>query len=257
MFKQKISITINTTFAREKLFSEFETLMGNLCKTGQIIGNYETPFINDDELIAFQTTLERGSLSRKYFDEYVIQRKRNLEKWCNAKLRTEVVGKTIPAYKGVCKCKKPAFYILFTYALNDSGFIDCGTCKKVVPFYKLKHLNYNDRYEMLGWETNYKACDNLQLRCTVGEKWATRQMSDPKSQLSAQGIKICNRLKELTGIPAYYYLYNYRYLSPEQDKARKCPSCNGKWLLKERLLDFYDFKCDKCNILSSFSPNAK
>jgi predicted nucleic acid-binding Zn ribbon protein len=254
MFKQKISITINSGFDRDKLFEEFETLMSNLCKTGQIIADYETPFVAGNELISFQTTMEKGSLSKKYYDEYVIQRVKNLEQWCNAKLKTEVAGISIPDYKGVCNCKKPGLYILFTYVLNDSGMIDCGTCNKIVPLYKLTHLNYQDRYDILKWERDYKSCDSLQLGCTVGEKWATKQMSDPTSQLSKQGIEICNRIRKITRIPAYYYLYNYRHISHDRDKARLCPSCNGKWLLRERLLDFYDFKCDKCRLLSSFSP---
>src|SRR5687767_12065051 len=106
MFKQKISISINSKFDRNKLFEEFDALMGNFCKTGQIIGDYESPFIVDNELISFQTTLERGSLSKKYYDEYVVQRVKNLEQWCNSKLKVEMIGKAIPAYKGVCNCKK-------------------------------------------------------------------------------------------------------------------------------------------------------
>jgi predicted nucleic acid-binding Zn ribbon protein len=254
MFKQKISIALNSNYDTGKLFEEFEILMGNLCKTGQVIGDYETPFKAANEIISYQTTLEKTSLSRKYNDEYVNLRRKNLEHWCDSKLMTEVVGETTQEYKGVCKCKKPNFYVVFTYALNDSGSIDCGTCNKVVPLYKLTQLSYNDRSDILNWERDYKSCDYLQLGCTVGEKWATRQMSDLTSQLSIEGIKICNRLRDLTGISTYYYLYNYRHISPEQDKARKCPCCNGKWLLKERLLDFYDFKCDKCRLLSSFSP---
>lgn len=254
MYKQKISIAINSKFDRDKLFDEFETLMGNLCKTGQVLGNYETPFVSDNELISYQTTLETTSLSKKYFDEYTKKRVSDLEQWCNATLKTEVVGKAVPEYKGVCKCKKSDFYILFTYALNSSGFLDCGTCKKIVPIYKLTQLTCNDKYEMLSWETNYKACDDLQLGCTVGEKWATKQMSDPNSQLSKQGIDICKKIKTATGIPTYYYLHNYRHISQQKDKSRLCPSCNGKWILKERLLDFYDFKCDKCKLLSTFSP---
>jgi len=178
MYKQRISISINSKVDRNKLYEAFETLMCNLCKTGQILGNYETPFITGNELVSYQTTLETTSLSKKYFDEYTKKRMRDIEQWCNSKLRTEVVGKAIPEYNGVCKCKKSDFYILFTYSLNSSGFLDCGNCKKVVPIYKLTQLPYNDRYDMFSWETNYKACDDLQLGCTVGEKWATKQMSE-------------------------------------------------------------------------------
>lgn len=58
MYKQKLTISINSSFDRAKLCDEFEILMSNLCKTGQIIGSYETPFITENELIAYQTTLE-------------------------------------------------------------------------------------------------------------------------------------------------------------------------------------------------------
>ena len=256
MFKQKISIAINSKFDRDKLFDEFEALMGNLFKTGQVPGNYETPFITDNELVSFQTTLEPSSLSKKYFDEFTKKRVSDLEQWCNAKLKTKVVGKIIPGYKGVCKCMKPDFYVLFTHALNSAGFLDCGTCNKFVPIYRLTQLTYDDKHEMWSWEANYKACDNLQLGGIVGEKWATKQMSDPHSTLSKQGIGICKKVKAATGIPTYYYLYNYRHISPQKDKARLCPSCNRNWLLKERLHDLYDFKCDKCQLLSTLSPVA-
>jgi len=210
MFKQKISITINSSIDRHKLFDEFEFLMISLCKTGQVTGDYETSFITGKELISFQPTLEKSSLSKKYNDEYVNQRIKNLEDWCHSKLKTAVIGKVIPAHKGVCTCKKPACYILFTHVFNDSGCIECGTCKKIVPLYKLTQLTSSDRYDIFMWESDYKSCDQLQLGCTVGEKWATKQMSDPGSQLSKEGIKICNRLKERTGVSTYYYLHNYR-----------------------------------------------
>ena len=254
MFKQKISILINSRFDKYKIFEEFEALIGSLWKTGQIIGKTESPFLSDNGLISFVTTLEKGSLSKKFNDDYVNQRIGNIEKWCDSRLKTELIGKSLPKYKGVCSCKKPDFYILFTHALNDSGCIVCGHCNKIVPLYKLPQLSYNERYDILNWEGNYKSCDNLQLGCTVGEKWATKQLADPNSQLSREGIRIGHRIKELTGIPTYYYLYNYRPISKIKDMSRPCPSCNGLWLLKERLLDFYDFKCDKCRLLSSFSP---
>ncbi len=77
MFKQKISIRINSKHDRNKLFEEFEILIAALIKTGQVAGNYETPFIATKEIISFPTTLERGSLSKKYFDKHVIKRIKN------------------------------------------------------------------------------------------------------------------------------------------------------------------------------------
>ena len=254
MFKQKISISINSQFDKDKLFDEFAFLLGNLRKTGQIVGAYEAPFVQEVELIAYQTTLEKTSLNKKYRDEYVVERMKNLEQWCKAKLKSEVIGNVVPFDEPVCNCKRHDFFILFTHAFNETGAVDCGNCKGVVPIYKLTNLTPHDRYELHSWEQNYKSCDFLQLGCTVGEKWATKQMSDINSTLSRQGRKICNTLTELTGIATYYYVFNYRNITSKKDKERQCPSCNGSWLLKDRLLNFYDFKCDTCKLISSFSP---
>lgn len=253
MLKQKISIVINSEFDRDKIFDEFQALLYNWFKTGQITGKPETPFIANDELIGFQTAIDTNALSEKYNDDSANLNIKNLEKWCNSKLMIRSIGEVYPKHKGICQCEKPGFYLLFTHAFNDEGIVTCGTCNRITPLYKLK-LEHSVRYEMLNWEANYEACDHLQLGCTVGEKWATKQMSDPKSQLSKQGLKICKYFTEVLGVPMYYYLYNYRHISHPQDKSRKCPQCHSEWLLEKSLHEFYNFKCDECRLISSFSP---
>ncbi len=63
---------------------------------------------------------------------------------------------------------------------------------------------------ILSWETNYISCDSLQMNCEVGERWALNQMQEITSQLSKQGLEICRKIEELTSIPTYYYLHNYK-----------------------------------------------
>lgn len=257
MYKQRISISINSKADREKIFDEFETLLGNLCKTGQIQGRYEEGYFTENEIICYQTTLEKNSLSKSFNDIYVSRRLKNLENLCGAKLKTEIVGESIPEYKPVCKCKGHQFYILFTGAFFGTSPIECGKCSGVIPIYRLKELTHDDRYLLISWDTNYKACDELQLGCSVGERWATKQMSDPNSQLSKDGLEVCNRIKKASGVTTFYYLHNYRNISVNKDKTRKCPSCNKAWLLKERLNNFYDYKCDKCELISSLTSNLR
>lgn len=74
------------------------------------------------------------------------------------------------------------------------------------------------------------------------------------SYLSKDGIEICKKIEELTSIPTYYFLYNYRK-SRGDKSSRPCPICNNKWDLKEQLHNFFDFKCDICRLLSTKSPN--
>jgi len=256
MYKQKIAITINSDFDKEKLHDEFIILMSSLCRTGQIMGGIESPYVAGNEMICYQTTLERNSLDSKYNNEKVDLKIKNLEQGCNSKLKIEFVGEHIPFYKDVCKCGQPDSYLLFTTYVNESSLFDCGTCGHPVPVYKIKGLTDDDRYDIYSWESAYVSCDNLNMGCNVGEKWAMKQMSDSTSQLSELGRGICNRITEVTGAPAYYFLLNYRAISIAKDKLRKCPSCKGDWLLSEKWLGFYDFKCDRCKLVSTLTEKS-
>lgn len=80
-------------------------------------------------------------------------------------------------------------------------------------------------------------------------------MQKVDSNLSKQGMEICKRIEELTSIPTYYFLYNYRKARGDQ-LSRPCPICSSKWNLKEQLHNFYDFKCDTCRLVSTISPNT-
>lgn len=256
MYKQKIEIVINSDVDKEKLYNDFIILMSSLCRTGQIMGGIESPYIAGDSIICYQTTLERDSLNAQNNDEYVNLRIENLEQGCNSKLEMKVVGQHIPFYRAVCNCQQPDSYLLFTTYMNESSPVDCGTCGHSVPIYKLKGLTDKDRTDIESWEGDYVSCDNLNMGCNVGEKWAIKQMSDSKSQLSEFGRKVCGRITEMTGIPVYYFLFNYRSISITKDKLRTCPSCNGGWLLEEKWLDFYDFKCDRCLLVSTLTSKS-
>lgn len=257
MFKHQISISINTKHNREELLNEFEFLLASLCQTGQIVKKYEMPYIQDNEIISFQSTPERTSLSKKNGSEYVNRHWNNLEKWCDSKVSVKKIATYPSSASLICKCKLSVFYVLLTHTFNDLSPIECGTCGGVVPIYKLKALTSEERYSIFSWETNYKACDDLQLGCTVGEKWATKQMSDAHSQLSKQGIDICSKISNATNVPVYYYLFNFKHISGKQDNERKCPSCNKEWLLSNPLHGFYNFKCNECHLISSITSNAK
>ncbi len=257
MFKQQISILLNTEYSRKALFEEFELLLISYCQTGQILKDYERPYIQGNEMMSNQRTLERTSFSKKNNSNCVNLHLNNLEKWCDSKLTVKNLAIYSSSNILICKCKEPDFYVLFTHTFNDLSPIECGTCRGVVPIYKLKMLTSDERYGIFSWETNYKACDDLQLGCAVGERWATKQMSDPLSQLSKQGIENCRRIKSATGIPAYYYLFNFKNVPEKVDISRKCPSCKHEWLIENNLNKFYNFLCKKCNLISSFTSNSR
>jgi predicted nucleic acid-binding Zn ribbon protein len=256
MYKQRISITINSDLDREKLSDDFIILLGSLSRTGQITGGVESPYLSGDEIICYQTTLEPNSFDSRHNDKWVNLKIKNLEEGCNSKLETKVMGQHIPSYKDICTCGNRDSYVLFTTYCNESSPIDCGNCGHPVPIYQLTGLTDEDRVNIEAWKANYVACDNLNMGCKIGEKWAIKQMSDPKSQLSRSGRDLCDSITKGTATPTYYYLFNYRAISASKDKLRRCPSCNGEWLMDKPWLDFYDFKCDACKLVSTLTGKS-
>src|SRR5207237_2311956 len=135
------------------------------------------------------------------------------------------------------KCLKLKFNCVITHYVTIESPLACGSCFRSVPLYRLPKYDDHDYMQILSWETNYISCDSLQMNCEVGERWALNQMQEVKSQLSRQGLKICQRIEELTDVPTYYYLHNYRK-EKSNPLSRPCPVCGDKWNLKEPLNNF-------------------
>lgn len=255
MFIHEISIAINSKYKKVELLDIFGGLLSLFSQNGQITQHDTIPSIQDNCIKATIATLEKDAFDQKYNNNLVEEDLNKLEKLCNATLQTKIIGTSYPGYKGCCKCKKHDFLILFTHLFNRVSPIDCGNCFMPISFYKLKIKDVYFFECVMWWERNYRACDTLQISCRTGEKWAMRQMSDYKSELSQLGIEICEKITELTKIPTYYYLFNYRQIPIKKDKKRPCPSCGGEWLL-EKPLHRYDFKCDACRLISTITSNG-
>lgn len=256
MYIQELILENKTQIDDEFLVDEFLYLLSCYRKNGQLQSDNEASYFDVNSLKCNISTLEKNSLDKKFNSEWVNKQLNKIENLCASKLQVKTLGKTFKNYSGVCKCKKHDFIILFTHFLNNAGPIDCGGCFKPIPLYKLTELNQELRQEILCWEQDYQSCDNLQIQCTVGEKWATKQMSDHNSELSKEGIGICQKIQTMTKIPTYYYLYNYRNITIENDKKRPCPSCKREWILEKQLINLYDFKCDNCRLISSITSNG-
>jgi predicted nucleic acid-binding Zn ribbon protein len=255
MYIQEISIAIKTDTDRAKLVESFEMLMSFYRSSGQIQGKIQSEYIAKNKLCSLPYTHDKNALNPIFNNFYVNRQIKKIENLCNSKFKFKTVGKTSKDYEGACTCKKSDFYVLITDFICIASPITCGTCEHHVPLYRLpKYYDYG-YMPILSWESNYKAADTLQMNCEVGERWALNQMQSIKSQLSKQGLKICQKIEELTQISTYYFLFNYKKNDVEP-ALKKCLNCNESWHLKERLHRFYDFKCDNCRIISTTSCNS-
>lgn len=143
--------------------------------------------------------------------------------------------------------------ILYTDYVSVDSPLRCAECFGTVPAYTLPPRFGPDHLDLVAWQGDYRACDRLQMGCATGEDFGLHEMGDLDSSLSRQGLEICAGIRETTGRRAWYYLYRYYGTDPESEQERRCPSCGGEWLLAERWHQRFDFRCDRCGLLSNLA----
>ena len=198
----------------------------------------------------------RDALHTANWNEFVRQRINGLAEVNLKRPRIRFLG-AVPETAPACQCAKQRGFLLFTTFLHTEPPLRCLHCNGTVPLYRLPRSKTGEHSELLSWEGNYKACDTLQMNCTVGEKFGERQMSDLSSSLSRSGLTVCREIERRTGQPVYYYLYRGDTRRPSMEVRRICPSCGGLWQLKKPLHGKFDFKCDKCHLLSNIAWNVR
>lgn len=152
-----------------------------------------------------------------------------------------------------CSCATSTAYALFTNYLSLEPAIRCMDCFRPVALYRMTPMDSGEFYELISWQSDYQACDSLQMNCTVLERAATREISNVGSSLTKLGRANCAKLAASSGRPFYYYLYRGHGRTYRSEVARRCPSCGGAWHLAQRLHSLFDFKCDSCQLLSNIA----
>lgn len=197
---------------------------------------------------------EKDSYKEKNSTSYGNSWKKRIEEELKCKFHFQYVG-IDPEFGKTNIPKKCDFFILKT--ARFSPIIE-GSSLNQIPFYKIPytHQKGESYYDILSWENNFEMVEKLWYNGFVGEKYMQSQLQNHDSDLSKQGIECCKRIEELTKVPTYFFLFNYRAWGQKKDKARKCPSCGNDWLIEGKTFnDFYAFKCDQCRLISELSSN--
>lgn len=256
MYLIELTLTSDKDFDRETVEDVLFSLIGSLKRNGQILGEESQIATISNGYRCFFYLPMMNSLDYSNANKYV---KQDLEKLnqIGMILSVDIIGE-YPESSEICKCEKHDYFILYTNYISIESPLRCGKCFGVIPLYLIHPTYDNDEYhDIICWQSDYRACDGLQMCCQTGERFGMREISRVDSSLSRRGITICNKIKELTGIPVYYYLYRYNNKSRKFEERRKCPSCGGEWLLNERIHGIFDFKCDQCFLLSNISWGAQ
>jgi predicted nucleic acid-binding Zn ribbon protein len=230
-------------------------LLAVLRMNGQICGREWPIAITEIGCIATALLPEAGALDDAHHNQYVRKALEQLEP-AGLKLPEVVLtGEDVESI-GVCGCSYPDTYVLYTMMCALEPPLRCGRCFLPIPLYRLAPTYQDEYYDIICWQTDYQACDQLQMNCGALERASMRQLSSVQSALSKAGLEICSRIHDLTGIPTFYYLYRWGARSRKAELGRRCPRCSGEWLL-ETPWHLFDFRCDGCHLVSNIAWDVR
>lgn len=148
--------------------------------------------------------------------------------------------------------KSPVWQVLYTTYLQSCSPLHNGEDLSPIPLYKqLKNIPHL-AMDIIKWQENWQACDQLQMNGSVLEKQALTEISDIHGNLFKHGYYLTQEIERYSGIPTYYYLYRVGGENLNAEQNRLCPLCNGKWSKNPPHFIFH-FKCDRCRLVSNLS----
>lgn len=150
--------------------------------------------------------------------------------------------------------ENPTWQVLYTTYLQSCSPLHNGDDLTPIPLYKqLKNLPHL-AMDVIKWQENWQACDQLQMNGSVLEQQALKEISDIHGNLFKHGYYLTQEIERHSGIPTYYYLYRVGGENLATEQNRLCPLCHGKWTKNPPHFMFY-FKCDSCRLVSNLSWN--
>ena len=151
--------------------------------------------------------------------------------------------------------KDAPFLYVFTHMFDWESPLRRGDNGLAVPLYLLPG-KHEDREEIYFWQSSYHDHDSIWIGTGALEIPAYKQLADPASELSQNGIDICKMVEKATKVPTYYYLMRY-WGRRKDEEDRACPGCGRAWRTKHasnRSDQFrfwhFEFQCHPCRLVS-------
>lgn len=251
----KKSVQLNRFDEEQNAIDVLCYLLGAYKHNGQIVDGIYPIFDDGDYHSMLVNIFNHDSLDKKFNDDYT-------EQWLSYLKDDEFLSQIISIdveSDPISTPEQESAFILTTQSYHTESPIKGFDSLNPIPIHYLPktYEPCNNYQNILDWQRDYQSCDGLQMGCRVGEKWALAQMGDLNSELTQQGLEICQILTEKMGKPVYYHLFKY-YITDDEENS-KCPKCGGEWALEtpiynpygKPLHDQYDFKCDSCCLLSN------
>jgi predicted nucleic acid-binding Zn ribbon protein len=237
-------------------FDRIQSYLAALHQNGQILGDSPTAKIRGGYLV-FVGVPRGDATDARHGNRWVRQTAARLRDDGLRPPEIRLLGHE-PDTPEACRCRRRRSLILFTNFLSDESPVRCGACFGPVPLFTLPRMgDAADYSDILRWQSAYQAMDTLHIGSGPGERFAHRQMSDVRSALSRDGREVGEQIEKKTGRPVYYYLMKHYGVSDRLERRRRCPLCKGAWLLGKPQHGIFDFRCDRCRLLSNVAFDVR
>jgi predicted nucleic acid-binding Zn ribbon protein len=123
-----------------------------------------------------------------------------------------------------------------------------------LPLYQLKPAAGPDHEALIRWQIQFQALDEIQQQeQRVLRKTAENSLQQLNSTLNQQGRQLAKDIARQNTLPVYYALYSGSSKDCAGEAEKPCPGCGADWRLATPLLDIFEFKCDRCLLLSNIA----
>lgn len=224
---------------------------------GQVLGRQHTIAKVRGGYRVFVRTPAKDALARRHHSDEARKALRHVTSKSLSKLKVRRVGR-VPWSRRECPGHPDAELILYVDVYRDESPLRCAECFGPVPLYMVPPGRNGDRQEITWWASGYRDCHELLSRKGAANAFARNELESPESDLSRSGREICERIASATGRRTWYFLLRARGLDPAAERERRCPRCGGEWLLPEPWHREFDFRCERCALLSRLRrPNER
>ena len=228
-------------------------LMDALRFNGQVLGREFPIVMGDGEFYVRVVCPEQDSLHPKNHSDFVKVCFKRLSDAFLLAPKMRLLGQDLNSEESA-EITPPSWQVLYTTYVHTCSPLRSGDTLLPIPLYRNPPTLNGDHKSVIKWQTEWQACDEVQMGGGCRAEHATlRELSDVSSDLFRRGWDLRGRIEFMTHIPTYYYLYKVGGKNLVEEKARKCPKCEGEWLLDEPLHDIFHFKCDDCRLVSNIS----
>lgn len=251
MFAADLSFRIINDTSYECAEAAIRRYLEALIFQGQIIGREFPTVIAQEHLISRVLLPQQDALQQA---NHSVTGLAALQQLSNAGLaypQLQISGVDLMA-NHTDPCKEHTAFILYCRFAQMNSVLYCADHFAPVPLYQLGSQHGFE--SLIRWQLQYQALDEIQMQAdSVLLGPAERALQNLGSRLNRQGRSLAKQLSKLSGKPVYYALY--RGTSPDctAEAERHCPGCGGHWQLPEAWHQRFEFRCERCMLVSNIA----